>query len=458
MRVFLRPFGILTAVILVLSGASAWCEEEVAGEEQVEAQEVTPYENLELFTRVMEVVKDKYLEDVDRQDLIYGALHGMLSSLDPYSQFMEPEIYSEMKVETKGQFGGLGIEITIRDDVLTVITPIEDTPASRVGLLPGDKIVKIEDESTRKITLMKAVKKLRGEPGTDVNITVLRPGEKEFLEFTITRAIIKIDSVKEARLIEDKIGYIRLSQFQENTVEEFDDALEDLEVEGMNALVLDLRYNPGGLLSTSIKVADRFLEKGKVIVQTRGRNDVIEMEVKSTSRNVLPDIPIVVLINEGSASGSEIVAGALRDNNRAVLVGNTTFGKGSVQSVLPLSEDSAIRLTTGRYYTASHRAIEDEGIEPDIKVIMTDKEKADFYLKKYRALEELEEKIKEAEAEEGGETEAEAGETDAAGEIEGEEETVEKEEVFDPQLSAAVDILKGILIFQAIERDAEAES
>ncbi len=455
MRVFLRPFGFLIAVILVLSGASAWSEEEAAGEEQVEAPEVTPYENLELFTRVMEVVKDKYLEDVDRQDLIYGALHGMLSSLDPYSQFMEPEIYSEMKVETKGQFGGLGIEITIRDDVLTVITPIEDTPASRAGLLPGDKIVKIEDESTKKITLMEAVKKLRGEPGTDVNITVLRPGEKEFLDFKITRAIIKIDSVKEARLIEDKIGYIRLAQFQENTVEEFDDALEDLEAEGMNALVLDLRYNPGGLLSTSIKVADRFLEEGKVIVQTRGRNDVIEMEVKSTSRNVLPDIPIVVLVNEGSASGSEIVAGALRDNNRAVLVGNTTFGKGSVQSVLPLSEDSAIRLTTGRYHTAAHRAIEDEGIEPDIKVVMTDKEKADFYLKKYRALEELEEKIKEAEEE--GKTDAEAGETDAE-EIEEEDETVEKEEVFDPQLSAAVDILKGILIFQAIERDAEAES
>ncbi len=278
------------------------------------------YENLELFTRVMEIVNDKYVEDVDRQELIYGALAGMMKALDDYSQFMEPQVYKEMKVETKGEFGGVGIEITLRGGILTIISPIEDTPGSRAGLHAGDKIVKIEGESTKDITLFEAVKKLRGKPGDPVNITVMRPGEKEFLDFTIVRDIIKIDSVKEVKMLDDEIGYIRLVQFQEHSVEEFVEALKELDNEGIKALVLDLRWNPGGLLTSAIGISDLFLDKGKLIVETRGRNKEVEMQANSTSRQFLSGVPMVILINKGSASGSEIVAGALRDNYRAVLV------------------------------------------------------------------------------------------------------------------------------------------
>lgn len=407
------------------------------------------YENLELFTRVMELVNEKFVDQVDRQKLIEGALQGMLGALDDYSQYMPPEIYQEMQVETKGEFGGIGIEIALREGILTVISPIEDTPAIQAGIHPGDRIVKIEGETTKNITLFEAVKKLRGKPGTPVSITVMRTGEAELLEFTIVRDIIRIESIKDARMLDDRIGYIRVTQFQEKTVDDFDRAWEKLQGEGMKALVLDLRWNPGGLLTSAIAMADRFLKKGQLIVETRGRDDQVEMSARATGRSADIRIPLAILINEGSASGSEIVAGALRDNYRAVLVGATTFGKGSVQSVLPLPENAGIRLTTGRYYTSAHRAIQDNGIEPDVMVEMTAEEKKDFFLRKFRGLDELQ-----SEVEEGEEPLREGEEDDPLAEEEGESSP----EPLDPQLRSAVDILKGILIQQLFAEEAGADS
>lgn len=419
------------------------------------------YENLELFTRVMEMVNDKYVEDVERQDLIYGALEGMMKSLDDYSQFMKPDIYKEMKVETKGEFGGVGIEITLRGGILTIISPIEDTPGSRAGLHAGDKIVKIEGETTKDITLMGAVKKLRGKPGDPVNITIMRPGEKEFLDFTIVRDNIKIESVKEVKMLDKEIGYVRLVQFQENTVEEFNKALEELEEAGIKALVLDLRWNPGGLLTSAIGVADRFLKDGQLIVETRGRDKEIEMQARATGHNILEGVPIAVLINKGSASGSEIVAGALRDNYRAVLVGTTSFGKGSVQSVLPLStEENApgVRLTTGRYYTASQRVIQDNGIEPDVKVEMSIEEMKEFFKKKYRELEDIEEETEDLEEDADFSEDTEIDFPADEDEKSKEDTDYEDRMKHDPQLRAAVDILKGILIQQHFDEETESDS
>ena len=465
--IFQRYWFVSVLMVIFLSpGVSAGADIELEASPTPQTPpDRSVYDNLELFTRVMEIVNDKYVEDVKRQELIYGALEGMMKSLDDYSQFMKPQVYKEMKVETKGEFGGVGIEITLREGILTIISPIEDTPGSRAGLHAGDKIVKIEGESTKDITLLEAVKKLRGKPGDPVNITVMRPGEKEFLEFTIIRDIIKIESVKEARMLDDEIGYVRLVQFQENTVKEFEEALEVLEEADMKALVLDLRWNPGGLLTSAIGVADLFLEKGRLIVETRGRNRELEMQALATSRQMLQGVPMAILINKGSASGSEIVAGALRDNFRAVLVGTTSFGKGSVQSVLPLSrEDNApgIRLTTGRYYTASQRVIQDNGIEPDVQVEMSIEEMKEFFQKKYRELEEIEKEEKEFEedAEPGLpeiENEVGDGEEDAE-EIEEDGEEEVEEEKYDPQLQSAVDILKGIMIQKHFDEESEIDS
>jgi len=441
------------------------------------------YKNLELFASVIEIVRKHYVKEMQPQELIYGALHGLLGSLDPYSQFMEPKDYTEMKVETKGEFGGLGIEITVREGILTVITPIEDTPASRAGLQPGDRIVKIGEETTKNITVNQAVEKLRGKPGTSVHLTILRTGEKEFLEFDIVRDVIQIVSVKETRMVEEGIGYVRLAQFQEKTSEEFAHALAEIEKGNPRGFILDLRYNPGGLLSSAIAVADRFLPPGRIIVQTLGRNDQVEMEVKATGGEKFPEIPMVVLINEGSASGSEIVAGALRDNQRAILIGVKSFGKGSVQSVLPLRDNSAIRLTTGHYYTASHRKIQDEGIAPDIEVEMTPAQKKAFVMKKYLALEKSEKEAKEK-AEKAGETAAvptpaltppptpaPSGSPATSGAEEeidffedlpspmGKAKKPEKEEdTLDPQLRKAVETLKSILLYREFEEGAGADS
>ncbi|MDD5556928.1 MAG: S41 family peptidase [bacterium] len=337
---------------------------------------------LDIFVSAMDVVGRNYYRETEERDLAYGALKGMCAALDPHSQFMDEEIYREMKVETEGQFGGLGIEITIKEQFLTVVAPIEDTPAFKEGIKPGDRIVEIEGEPTNDLTLIEAVRKLRGPPGTVVRITVMRQGSADLIPFSITRANIQIQSVKDASLIAPGVGYIRLTQFQEHTGADLDRALRSLEKEGMRALVLDMRNNPGGLLQVAIEIAEKFIGDRRLIVYTKGRLESQSSEFKARSRATHPDLLLAVLVNKGSASGSEIVAGALQDWKRAVVVGNTTFGKGSVQSVLPLADGSALRLTTARYFTPGGRVIQKVGIEPDIPVEMTDEEEVKLLVKR----------------------------------------------------------------------------
>jgi carboxyl-terminal processing protease len=327
--------------------------------------EAGAYENLKIFTEVLTSVKQNYVEETEQKDLIYDAIRGMLRALDPHSGFMTPDDFKEMQVDTKGEFGGLGIQISIRDDVLTVISPIEDTPAWHAGIKAGDKIVKIEGELTQDMSLMDAVNRMRGPKGTDVTITVVREGLKKPLDVTITRDIIKIQSVS-SRLLEEDIGYIKLKQFQERSADDLGAALRELEGQEVNALILDLRNNPGGLLSSAIDVAGHFIDEGKLVVYTKGRSG--HRQEYSTRRGGDTRLPMVVLVNQGSASASEIVAGALKDWKRAVVLGTQTFGKGSVQSVVPLSDGAGLRLTTARYYTPKGTSIQNTGISPDITV------------------------------------------------------------------------------------------
>jgi carboxyl-terminal processing protease len=336
------------------------------GAEKLKKEKVYP--DLELFSDALTIVHTAYVEEKSIHDLIYGSLKGMLASLDPHSQFLDPEAFKELKVETEGQFGGLGIEITIKDNLLTIITPIEDTPAWKAGAMAGDRIVKIDGELTRDITLSDAVKKLRGKPGTEVKLTILRESESRVLELTIVRDIIKVKDVKKAQILEDGIAYIRLIEFREGTVKEMEAALAQLKEKGMNALILDVRYNPGGLLETAVDATSFFVPKDSLVVWTQGREADSKQEFKSHKTNGYLGMPMVVLINQGSASGSEILAGALQDHQRAIIMGTKSFGKGSVQTVIPMSDGSALRLTTSKYFTPSGRSIHNIGIQPDIVV------------------------------------------------------------------------------------------
>lgn len=325
------------------------------------------YSQIEIFSYALTTIQADYVEETPPKDLIYGSLKGMLNILDPHSQFLDPEEYKELKTETQGKFGGLGIEISIRDGLLTVITPIEDTPAWEAGIKAGDRIVKIEDELTKDITLSDAVKQLRGKPGTDVNITVLREDEYKILEITVTREIITIQDVKHTQILQDNIGYIRLAEFREDSHKEFHKALDELREQGAESLILDLRNNPGGLLNVAIDITEEFLPAGETIVSTKGRR-VSQNTITKSNNSKSVDWPMVVLINQGSASGSEILAGAVKDNNRAIILGTKSFGKGSVQSVIPMPDGSGLRLTTSKYFTPSGVSIHNVGIEPDINV------------------------------------------------------------------------------------------
>ncbi len=358
-----KTFAVIVGVIVFFS-----CTRIAISE--VEKKKATDlYSQVELFSYVLTTVRSEYVDEKEAKDLIYGALEGMLASLDPHSQFLPPEDYDELKTETQGKFGGLGIEITTRDGLLTIITPIEDTPAWRAGLKPGDKVVKIDDDITRDMTLNQAVKKMRGNPGTKVKLTVLREDEMKIHEFELTREIIHIQDVKDVHIIQDNIGYIRLTEFREDSFKEFEKGVKDLKAKGADSLIIDLRNNPGGLLSIAINVAELFLPEGQMIVSTKGRQETQNMINKSENKNTeFLSWPIVVLINGGSASGSEIVAGAFKDNNRAVIVGVKSFGKGSVQSVIPLPDGSGLRLTTAKYYTPSGVSIHGVGIVPDVEV------------------------------------------------------------------------------------------
>ena len=325
------------------------------------------YENLKVFTEALSYVESNYVEEVEPDKVIQGAIRGMLKTLDPHSSYMPPDVYREMQVETEGRFGGLGIEITMRDDVLTVVSPIEGTPAFRAGIQPGDQIIKVDGESTKEMSLVDAVKKLRGPEGSAVTIAIFRQGFTEPKDFTISRAVIQIKSVRWTKL-QDDIGYVKLRSFHKTTEEELEEALQDLGEQHIKMLILDLRNNPGGLLEQAIAVSNVFLEGGKLIVYTKGRLPNQNMKGFSKSDGFHVSYPMAVIINGGSASASEIVAGSLQDLHRATIVGTQSFGKGSVQTIIPLSDGSGLRLTTAKYYTPGGGEINGKGITPDIVI------------------------------------------------------------------------------------------
>lgn len=328
------------------------------------------YESIELFTDVMAIIKKSYVEEVDTKKLVYGAINGMLSSLDPHSSFMPPDTYKEMKIDTKGAFGGLGIEISIKDGVLTVISPIEDTPAFKAGIKAGDMILKIDEKFTKDLNINDAVKRMRGVKGTKVILTIMRDGFEKPKEFPLVRDIIQVKSVR-FHLTEGGYGYVRIAQFQEKTDDDLAKALKAMKEEykgELKGLVLDMRNDPGGLLDQAVRVADHFVPDGQMIVYTEGREKDSKMQFTAKKGGKEANYPIVVLINGGSASASEIVAGALQDHKRAIILGTQSFGKGSVQTIIPLSDDSGLRLTTARYYTPKGRSIQAKGITPDIVV------------------------------------------------------------------------------------------
>ena len=424
----IKRIGLWLLVCLIFLGLSLAIG--MCAKEKTVNQKEKLYESLELFTDSVSIINSGFVDEIDSKDLIYGALKGMLSSLDPYSQFLDPDTYREMKVTTGGEFGGIGIEISIRDNLLTVISPIAGTPACKIGIKAYDRIIKIDDESTKDITLIEAVKKMRGKPGESVKLTVLREGAGRLLEFNIVRDIIKIESIKEAEIVEDKIGYVQIVEFQEHTERDLGKALKKLESQGMEGLIIDLRNNPGGLLTVAVEVADFFLPEGKLIVSTKGKNSTQNLIFKSHKSSAHLDYPIVILINEGSASGSEILAGALRDNKRALLVGAKTFGKGSVQTIIPLSDGSAVRLTTSKYYLPCGESIHEQGIVPDIEV-----DEEEYVAIKQEEMDVFEQIEKEPQAE-----------------IDLEKEQKEK---YDIQLERAIDLIKGIIAYQDLTSTQE---
>ena len=338
------------------------------------------YANIAVFARALQLIRQDYVDDrkVSFDQLTHAALKGMLASLDPHSQFMELKDFKGMQDDTNSRFGGLGVVVTQKDGDIVVVSPMEDTPGFKAGLLPGDHIVKIDGESTERMELHEAINKLRGEPGQKVTLTVLRPSTKEVKDYTLVRENIRVTSVKEAKILPSdiggpfKIGYARITQFNVPTAEELGKKLDELEKQGMQAFVLDLRYNPGGLLNSAVDVAGQFLPPKTLVVSTEGRAPSQSRSYRSSDTiKPRPKYPVAILINNGSASGSEIVAGALKDLNRAILVGETTFGKGSVQSVIQLQDGSAMRLTTAKYYTPSKQVIHEHGVEPTIRATLT---------------------------------------------------------------------------------------
>ncbi|MGD8311717.1 MAG: S41 family peptidase [Gammaproteobacteria bacterium] len=353
--------GLMTG-ILISVGHGVFAEREAA-------RATLPVEELRTFSDVFGRIKQDYVVDVDDKELIEYAIRGMLSGLDPHSAYLDAEQFTELQVGTTGQFGGLGIEVGMEDGFVKVIAPIDDTPAQRAGVKAGDLVIRLDDTPVKGMTLNEAVKIMRGKPGTTIVLTIVRDGLDKPLEISITRDIIKVKSVK-SRLLEPGYAYLRISQFQSKTSDYLVDAVEELKKENegpLTGLVLDLRNNPGGVLNGAVAVSDAFLTKG-MIVYTEGRIEDSRLRFNATPDDIIDGAPIVVLVNQGSASASEIVAGALQDHKRAIIMGSRTFGKGSVQTILPLNSDSALKLTTARYYTPSGRSIQAEGIKPDIEL------------------------------------------------------------------------------------------
>ncbi len=360
MRFFSLLPTILLSGLLALPAARAQVDDDSDQRRQT-------YQSLEVFSNVLTLLQQHYVEEIDTGDVLEGAIRGMLMSLDPHSSYLKPEDFKELQEETRGSFSGIGIEITIRDGRLTIVSPIEGTPAFEKGLEAGDQIIAIDGEPTKNMTLMDAVKKLRGEKGTRVVISVHRTSWQQLHDITIIRDVIPLHSVR-SEMIDDDFAYVRISNFQANTLRDFSSALKKLSGdEPLDGLILDLRNNPGGLLDQAVKVADLFLDRG-VIVSTRGRNPDQTSSFEAESGDDYLDFPIVVLVNGGSASASEIVAGALQDHGRAIIVGTETFGKGSVQSIIPMPNGAGLRLTTAKYYTPSGDSIQATGINPDVVV------------------------------------------------------------------------------------------
>ncbi len=366
----------LLACLLLGLLPAVFAQEEQPGK----SEEDNGYAQISIFAKALELIRQDYVDEnkTSYHDLINAAMKGMLSSLDPHSQFMDPDDFRDMQDDTRSRFNGLGIEVSMKNGLPTVITAMEDTPAARAGILSGDQILRINGISTERMDLQDAINVLRGPAGAKLTLTLLRPSTKEIKEYALQRAEIKIQSVKGARLLDPeltgpyKIGYIRLVQFNEPTADELSKALDELQKHGMQALVLDLRNNPGGLLNSAVDVCAQFLPPNTKIVSTQGRVASQQHDYSTSgAKKERPSFPMVVLINEGSASGAEIVAGALKDLHRAVLVGETTFGKGSVQNVMQLPDGSAVRFTTAKYYTPSKQVIQGNGVTPNIRVAMT---------------------------------------------------------------------------------------
>ncbi|MDH3638876.1 MAG: S41 family peptidase [Gammaproteobacteria bacterium] len=358
----------LVLIIGVFVGVGITLERTVLAE-RPDAAAPLPLDELKVFAEVFSKVKSDYVEEIDDKKLLEDAIHGMLAGLDPHSSYLDPESFKEIRIGTEGKFGGLGIEVTMENGFVKVVAPIDDTPAQRAGLKSGDLITRLDDTPVKGMTLNDAVKKMRGKPETDIKLTVVREGEPQPLEFVITRAVIRITSVK-SDMLEEGYGYLRVTQFQSATADSLREALNKLKKKAggsLKGLVLDLRNNPGGVLNGAVAVSDAFLTKG-VIVSTKGRVEDSRLKFTATPADYLDGSPIVVLVNEGSASASEIVAGALQDHNRAVIMGTKTFGKGSVQTILPMNNGAALKITTARYYTPHDRSIQASGITPDVVV------------------------------------------------------------------------------------------
>ncbi len=447
LQAHLAVLFIFTFLLLPLPNALA--QEAEAGEG---SKSENTYEKLKVFSEILSLLESNYVEEVNSDDLVEGAIRGLLKTLDPHTSYLPPASYKQMQVETSGKFGGLGIEISMRKGILTVISPIEDTPAFKAGILAGDRIIKIEDESTLDITLSEAVNLLRGDRGAPIKITIFREGMEEPKDYTIVRDVIKVRSLT-SKIYNSDVGYIKIRNFTKTTSNDLDKALAVFESKNVRRLVLDLRNNPGGLLNQAVEVADRFLDDENLIVYTQGRTEDQNMRFTTHDRGRQVSYPMIILVNGGSASASEIVAGALQDLGRAVILGTQTFGKGSVQTIIPLSEGSALRLTTARYYTPSGKVIQENGITPDIIVEMppvvrngqnNEKKKNGRSLKdKIRKIlreKDLKKHLKGKKSIEGN---VPSKNTDKTDEINKELIALREEIEKDPQLKQAINLLKG---------------
>ncbi len=346
------------------------------------------YKAIRQFATVLKLIRKNYVDDskINYDELIYGALQGMLSSLDRFSSFIDPDEYKMMMEETEGEFGGIGIVISIKDNVLTVVAPMEDTPGMNAGIMANDKIIKVGKKETAKLNLEQAVNLIKGKPGTMVDITIFRPSTKKTKTFSIQRDIIELKTIKDAHFVEPGIGYIRVTQFSEKTAGALKQSLNELNNERLKGLIIDLRNNPGGLLSSAVDVSSFFIPHKQLIVFTEGRQESQKQKFLSSSEKKYLDFPIVIMINEGSASGAEIVAGCLQDYGRALLVGEKSFGKGSVQSIIELDDGSAVRMTTSKYYTPSKRVIHENGVEPDFVVDISEEDSYKLSLQRSRIM------------------------------------------------------------------------